>query len=76
MGDPSADRDADARREPEPTTGAPRWVKVVGIIALVMVVIVIVFLLTGGPGRHGPGRHTGAAGTTSALSGIAVALLR
>jgi hypothetical protein len=76
MGDPSADRDADARRDHEPTTGAPRWVKVVGIIALVMVVIFIIFLLTGGPGRHGPGRHTGALGVASSLAGLTVMLPR
>jgi len=40
------------------TTGAPRWVKAFGLIAVVVVVLVIVLLLTGG-GNHGPGRHTG-----------------
>ncbi len=40
------------------TTGAPRWVKVFGIIALVSIVLVGILLLTGG-GSHGPGRHTG-----------------
>ena len=39
------------------TTGAPRWVKVFGVIALVLVLLVVVLLLTGG-GSHGPGRHT------------------
>ena len=37
------------------TTGAPRWVKVLGIIALVLVVLVVVIVLIGG--NHGPGRH-------------------
>lgn len=38
--------------------GVPRWVKVSGIIALVLVVLIVVLLLGGGgPGRHGPGRH-------------------
>ena len=37
------------------TVGAPRWVKVFGILALVLVVVVAVLLLSGG---HGPGRHT------------------
>lgn len=41
----------------ESTTGAPTWVKVFGILALVLVVLVIIVLLTGG-GGHGPGRHT------------------
>ncbi len=39
------------------TTGAPRWVKVFGIIALVLVVLVGILLMTGG--GHGPGRHAG-----------------
>ncbi len=42
------------------TTGPPRWVKVFGIIALVLVLLVVALLLvSGGPGSHGPGRHTG-----------------
>lgn len=45
-----------AGSELKPTT--PRWVKVFGIIALVLVVLVVVMLATGG-GNHGPGRHTG-----------------
>ncbi len=38
---------------------APRWVKIFGIIAAVVVVLVAVALMTGlgGPGAHGPGRH-------------------
>jgi hypothetical protein len=31
----------------EPTTGAPRWVKVFGIIAIVLVVAFVVLHLTG-----------------------------
>jgi hypothetical protein len=34
----------------------PRWVKVFGIIALVLVLLVGVLLLTGGT-SHGPARH-------------------
>lgn len=37
--------------------GTPRWVKVFGIVALVVVVLFIVVLLVGG-GEHGPGRHS------------------
>jgi hypothetical protein len=40
----------------ESTTGIPRWVKVVGIIAVVVVLLVVVMLLVGG-GDHGPRRH-------------------
>jgi hypothetical protein len=37
----------------ETTTGAPRWVKVLGIVGALLVLLIIVMLLTG----HGPGRH-------------------
>jgi hypothetical protein len=42
----------------ESTTGTPRWVKVFGIIAIVVIVGFIVLLITGRAGEHGPGRHT------------------
>ena len=40
------------------TTGTPRWVKVSGVIGLVVVLAVVVMLIAGG-GEHGPGCHTG-----------------
>ncbi len=55
----------------ESTDGAPRWVKVFGIVALVLVLLVAIVLLTGG-GNHGPGRHSsGGAGGQSAPAGAA-----
>jgi hypothetical protein len=39
------------------TTSTPRWVKVCGIIALVLVLFVVFVVLTGVGGPHGPGRH-------------------
>jgi hypothetical protein len=44
---------------PVPDTGTPRWVKVAGIIALVVVVLFVVIMITGRGGGHGPGRHSG-----------------
>jgi hypothetical protein len=45
------------------TAGTPRWVKVFGIIALALLVLVVVGLIIGkgghGPGRHAPGGHNG-----------------
>jgi hypothetical protein len=38
-----------------PTAGTPRWVKVSGVIALAVLLLVLIVLLTGG--SHGPGRH-------------------
>jgi ABC-type transporter Mla subunit MlaD len=37
-------------------TNAPRWVKVFGIIAVVLVLLVGFMMLSGGD--HGPGQHT------------------
>jgi len=41
--------------------GTPRWVKVSGVTALVLLLLVVIGVLTGraGPGGHGPGRHGG-----------------
>jgi hypothetical protein len=41
--------------------GAPRWVKVAGIVALVVALLVVVMFLIGGTGGHGPQRHGGGA---------------
>ena len=37
--------------------GMPRWVKVSVIVGVVLVLLVALILITGGPGNHGPGRH-------------------
>lgn len=43
---------------PDDDAGTPRWVKVFGVIALVVVLLFVILLLTRGPGGgHGPGRH-------------------
>lgn len=53
-------------------TGMPRWVKVLAIIALVVVVLLVIIVVTGGgPGEHGPGRHT-SSGLESRLSPVVV----
>jgi hypothetical protein len=51
--------------------GTPRWVKVFGIIACVLVLLFVVSLLAGV--RHGPGLHTpsGDAGGSTRLSSVA-----
>jgi hypothetical protein len=44
--------------------GMPRWVKVSGIVAaLIVVLLVAVMLLSGG--EHGPGRHFGGLSATA-----------
>ena len=37
--------------------GTPRWVKVLGIIVAIPVLLFVIVMLTGGPGSHGPARH-------------------
>jgi hypothetical protein len=53
-----------ADRPPYP--GTPLWLKVSGIIAIVLVLLVVIIIFTGVGGEHGPGRHTpsGDAGDT------------
>ena len=37
--------------------GTPRWVKVFGVVIAVAVLLLVILMLTRGPGGHGPGRH-------------------
>ena len=61
MADPPAYPDAgnDTGVEPgrESPPGTPRWVKVFGVIALVVLLLFVILLVTG-RGGHGPARHT------------------
>ena len=47
----------ESTRQHEPM---PRWVKVSGAIAAVVIALFVIVLLVGG-GGHGPGRHSGRA---------------
>ena len=49
MPDPTPNRERDA-------VASPRWVKIFGLVALLVVVVFVVLLLFG-RGGHGPGRH-------------------
>jgi hypothetical protein len=40
-----------------PPYRTPRWVKVSGIVVVVLVLLVGIMLFTGVGGTHGPGRH-------------------
>jgi uncharacterized cupredoxin-like copper-binding protein len=66
MADPP--RSPDTGADPDRGEGMPRWVKVFGIIIIVLGLLAVVVLLIGG-GRHGPGRHLGAGGDTAPSSG-------
>ena len=53
---------ADAgNNQTDETTSTPRWVKVFGIIALVVVLTFLILMFTRGPGGrgHSPSRHFG-----------------
>jgi hypothetical protein len=45
----------------------PRWVKVFGLVAVVVILLFVVVLVVSGPGGHGPGRHSPAADTAPAV---------
>jgi hypothetical protein len=51
----------------EPSAGTPRWVKVFGLIALVVVVLFVVVLLVDGA-EHGPSRHSLGSGSGAPLT--------
>jgi hypothetical protein len=46
------------RRDRRSTAGTPRWVKVSGIIAVIVLLLLVFLVLTRGAGGHGPSRHT------------------
>ena len=48
----------------ESAPGAPRWVMILGIVALIVVLLFVVIMLVGGGGGHGPGRHIPSSGHT------------
>ena len=50
----------------DPST--PRWVKIFGLVALLVVVLFAVLLLTDRGGKHGPGRHAPPAGAVYVLA--------
>lgn len=63
MGEPSEAPDGTGAIGRGSSPGAPRWVKVFGVIAVIVLVLFVILLLTGGD--HGPGRHSdGGAGPT------------
>jgi len=45
------------KSDPGSPPSTPRWVKVFGIIALVVILLFVILMFTGIGGSHGPGRH-------------------
>ena len=66
---PNHDKGGDTGVRP----GTPRWVKMFGIIALVVVLLFVISLLAGV--RHGPGLHTPPSSVTADRTPPAVALV-
>jgi hypothetical protein len=66
-----ADRPSSSERHGSADRGPPRWVKVSGIIALALIVLVLIALLAGG--NHGPGRHQSSRGHGDPLPSVATA---
>lgn len=60
--------------DPSRYPGAPRWVKVLGVIAIVLLLLLVILTLTRGPGDrgHGPGLHSSGdlSGSGPAESGL------
>jgi hypothetical protein len=56
------DSDATAAESGRNTGSTPRWVKLSGIVVLVLVLLFVVIMLIAG-GSHGPGRHSGLGST-------------
>uniref|UniRef100_A0A1S2L348 Uncharacterized protein n=1 Tax=Anaerobacillus isosaccharinicus TaxID=1532552 RepID=A0A1S2L348_9BACI len=48
--------DSGVRSTEDGPPSTPRWVKVSGIIAIVLILLVVIMIIIGG-GNHGPGRH-------------------
>ena len=71
MADQPSSPEREDRAHRGPTAGPPRWVKVSGIIALALVVLVLIVLLAGG--NHGPGRHQAARARGGQLTLVATA---
>ena len=69
MADPPDYEETEGDSQRGPPIGTPRWVKVFGIVALVVVLLFVTLLLTRGP--HGPSRHAGAGDGDAPRPGVA-----
>lgn len=61
---------AEVTSDPGQDEGMPRWVRLFGLVSLVLAVLVVIVVLVGG-GNHGPGQHV-PGGDTDDTSGTHV----
>jgi hypothetical protein len=69
---PDGGHHANVEAGSEGDRGVPRWVKLFGLAAILLLALAIVVMLLSG-GQHGPGRHLsspGGSSTSSALSAV------
>jgi hypothetical protein len=66
--------DTAAGPAPERPPTTPLWVKVSGLIGIVLVLLVVVMMCTGIGGEHGPGRHLPSGSTNGHTPAIAHAV--
>ena len=68
MDEPRADNgDTGVNRRGDGRAGTPRWVKVFGLVILLLVVLFVILQVATG-GEHGPGRHSGASDPPAEVS--------
>ncbi len=53
----SDSNDTGMRQTEDRPPRTPRWVRVSGTIAIVLVLLIVILKITGVGGNHGPGRH-------------------
>jgi hypothetical protein len=63
VGEPDPARQGDAPARP----GVPRWVKVLGIVAATLLLVMLIVMAATG-GQHGPGRHQSSLGQAGAAT--------
>ena len=44
-----------------PYPGAPRWAKLSGVVAIIVILLIAILIFTGIGGPHGPARHLSSA---------------
>jgi hypothetical protein len=54
---PNSNNDNGVRSPEDRPPNTPRWVKVSGIIVIILFLLLVILKLTGIGGNHGPGRH-------------------